>query len=124
VNVGSGLLPRDYRRKLCLGNGSPSDRQHNFTRAVSLVEEFDWISLKTKAHGTIRAVVDNESHGATEGWQTTAPSREPLAEALQGLRHKGDGSCRQVEVDAQKYVQARAARDAWCACQLGSRAME
>ena len=34
------------------------------------------------------------------------PFREPLAEAVQGLRHKGDGSCRQVEVDAQKYFHA------------------
>jgi hypothetical protein len=78
-------LPTDDRRKFCLGNGSPSDGQHNFTRAVSLVEEFDWISLKIEADGAIRAVIDDDPYRMTEGWETTVPSRELLAVAFEGI---------------------------------------
>ena len=87
-------------------NRSPSDRQHNLTRAVGSVEEFDWVSLKIEADGAIGAVVDDEPHRSAEGRETTAPSCELLTKAVERLLYKRDGGCRQVEVDAQEYVDA------------------
>jgi hypothetical protein len=73
---------------------------------VSPVEEFDWVALEIEADGAIGTVVDNEPHWATEGRETAAPSCELVTKTVERLLYKGDGSSRQVEVDAQKYIDA------------------
>jgi hypothetical protein len=73
---------------------------------VGTVEEFDWVSLKIEADRAIGAVVDDEPYRSAEGRETTAPSCKLLTKAVERLLYKRDGGCRQVEIDAQEYVDA------------------
>ena len=89
------------------GAGGPlRESPRNCAKAVSSVEELGWVALEIEADGAIGAVVDNEPHWATEGRETAAPSCELVTKTVERLLYKGDGSSRQVEVDAQKYVDA------------------
>jgi hypothetical protein len=67
---------------------SPSDGQHNFTRAVSSVAEFNRVSFKIEADGTIGAVVNDESH-----WATVRKSSVSWAFARLVAAYLGKGSC-------------------------------